>query len=115
MTALEGSADAMPDRSIAWADFDAMLGAMPAELARVANGLGIAADADRLHAIAEGPLMNRYSKALEHDYTPELRRELIANATARHGTAFDGALAMLHSAAEKSPLLARAMRRAGEI
>ncbi|HJU77437.1 MAG TPA: hypothetical protein VJ597_05865, partial [Sphingomicrobium sp.] len=33
MTALETSADAMPDRSIAWADFDAMLRAMPAELA----------------------------------------------------------------------------------
>ena len=115
MTALETSADAMPDRSIAWADFDAMLDAMPAELARVADALGMAADADRLHAVAKGPLMRRYSKALEHEYTPELRRELIAEASARHRGAIDGALAMLHSAAEKSPLLARAMRRAGEI
>ena len=115
MTALEASADAMPDRSIAWADFDAMLDAMPAELARVADALGIVADADRLHAVAEGPLMQRYSKALEYDYTPQLRRELIAGVTGRHGEAIDCALAMLHSATEKSPLLARAMRRAGEI
>ena len=115
MTALEASADAMPDRRIAWADFDAMLDAMPAELARVANALGIAADADRLQAVAVGPLMQRYSKALEYDYTPQLRRELVAEASAQHRGAIDGALAMLHSAAEKSPLLERAMRRAGEI
>jgi hypothetical protein len=114
MTALEASADAMPGRSIAWADFDGMLEAMEPELARIADFFGFMAAPGQLRAIAEGPLMRRYSKALEYDYTPELRRELIAEATARHGAAIDGALAMLHSAAEKSPLLARALRRAGE-
>jgi hypothetical protein len=114
MTALEASADAMPDRSIGWADFDAMLEEMEPELARTADFFGFKVAPDQLSAIAAGPLMRRYSKALEFDYTPELRRELIAEAAARHGAAIDGALAMLHSAAEKSPLLARAMRRAGE-
>lgn len=115
MTALEASADAMSDRRIAWADFDEMLDAMEPELARIAGLFGFMVAPDRLREIAEGPLMRRYSKALEYDYTPKLRRELIAGAVEQHVAAIDGALAMLHSAAEKSPLLARAMRRAGEI
>ena len=48
MTALEAAAEAMADRQIAWADFDAMLGDMARELARVAAFFGFAADADRL-------------------------------------------------------------------
>ena len=57
--------------------------------------------------------MRRYSKALEYDYSAGLRRELIAEATAAPRE-IDDALAMLGRAAEKSPLLARALERAGE-
>ena len=112
MTALEAAADAMADRQIAWADFDVMLEDMPAELARVASFFGF--DAEEVPASATGPLMSRYSKALEYDYSAGLRRELIAEALAANGPAVDGALAMLRSAAEKSPMLARALERAGE-
>jgi hypothetical protein len=114
MTALEAAADAMTDRQIEWADFDTMLDRMESELARVASFFGFVAEEAQLQAIARGPLMTRYSKALEYDYSAELRRELIAEATAQHLPAIDGALAMLRSAAEKSPLLARALARAEE-
>ena len=112
MTALEDAAERMPDRFIYWVDFDHMLQNMQTELARIAEHFGFAAPTDEIEAIASGPLMARYSKALEHDYSPQLRRELIAEALAANGRAFEGALAMLRSAAEKSPLLARAMARA---
>ena len=56
--------------------------------------------------------MSRYSKSLEFDYSAELRRDLIAEAEQLHGPQIDSALAMLRSAAEKSPLLARALSRA---
>ena len=112
MTALEAAADAMADRHILWADFDRMLANMPAELERVAKFFGFALDKGQLRAIAEGPLMRRYSKALEYEYSPDLRRDLIREATAHHAQAIEGALAMLRSAAEKSPLLARALTRA---
>ena len=56
--------------------------------------------------------MQRYSKALEYDYSAGVRRELIAEAEHQHGPQIDSALAMLRSAAEKSPLLARAVSRA---
>jgi hypothetical protein len=110
MTALVAAAEAMPDRSIAWADFDAMLGDMEAELTRVADFFGF--DAARAPEIAAGPLMGRYSKALEYEYSADLRRELIGEASERFGADIDAALAMLRSAAEKSPLLGRALARA---
>lgn len=112
MTALEAAADAMADRRIEWADFDQMLSAMPQELGRVAAFFGIEASGEQIEAVATGPLMSRYSKALEYDYSANLRRDLIAAATEQHREAIDGALAMLRTAAEKSPILARALSRA---
>jgi len=112
MTALEAAAEAMADRKITWANFDAMLADMPAELGRVAAFFGFAASDAQLQAIGEGPLMQRYSKALEYDYSPSLRRDLIAETDAANRPDIDRAIAMLHSAAETSPLLARALDRA---
>ena len=114
MTALEDAADLLENRHVAWADFDAMLDDMTNALARVATLFGFDAPADRIHAVATGPLMRRYSKALEYDYSPGLRRELIDEAGAAHRADIDSALAMLDGAAEKSPLLARALERAKE-
>ncbi|HEY7006619.1 MAG TPA: hypothetical protein VH392_09075, partial [Sphingomicrobium sp.] len=109
MTALEAAAEAMEDRQIAWMDFDAMLGDTEAELARAAQFFGF--DAARVGEVAAGPLMSRYSKALEYEYSANLRRELIAEAAERYSSEIDSALAMLRSAADKSPLLARALQR----
>ena len=109
MTALEAAAEAMADRQVAWADFDVMLESMPAELQRVAHFLGFATD--KIPEIAEGPLMRRYSKALEYDYSPSLRRELIAEAEAANRADIDSAIAILQSAAQQSPLLKRALAR----
>ena len=100
----------MADRQIAWADFDAMLADMPAELSRVADFFGFAAA--NIETIATGRLMGRYSKATEYEYTPALRRDLLAEADAANRADIDSALAMLQSAAENSPLLAHALRRA---
>jgi hypothetical protein len=112
MTSLEHAADQMTDRTIDWADFDRMLEDMPQAIAGVAGHLGFAADAATIETIVGGPLMRRYSKAPDYDYSPALRRELIAGAVRDHGRDIDSALAMLRTAAEKSPLLARAMARA---
>ena len=112
MTALEAAADAMSDRRLLWADFDRLLDDISGGLARIADSFGFDAPAGRLAEIAAGPLMSRYSKALEHDYSPGLRRELLAQADRDHHADIDSALAMLERAAEKSPLLARALQRA---
>lgn len=110
MIALESAAERMINRHIAWADFDAMLADMPGKLVRIATLFGFSSGA--IDAIATGPLMRRYSKATEYEYSPSLRQELIAEAGAASRADLDGALAMLQSAAETSPLLERALRRA---
>jgi hypothetical protein len=112
MTSLEAAAAAMTDREILWADFDSMLANMAPGLQRTAVFFGFDADPDRLSTIAAGPLMGRYSKALEYEYSPTLRQELIADATRRHENEIDLALVMLGSAAEKHELIARALSRA---
>jgi hypothetical protein len=109
MTSLVAAADAMPDRQLEWADFDRMLGAMQPELERIAGFFVFGADAAQLRAIVEGPLMSRYSKAPQYEYSAQLRRDLIADALAANRHAVEGALAMLRSAAEKSPLLERSL------
>jgi hypothetical protein len=114
MTSLEAAADAMTDRRIAWTDFDSMLGDMSTELTQVAKFFGFACDNAGIAALARGPLMLRYSKDLDYEYSPTLRRDLIEDATQRFPREIDGALAMLRRAAEKSPLLARSLERAGE-
>ena len=110
MTALESVVERMPGRHIAWADFDFMLTDVPGELSRIATFFGFATD--KVEAIATGPLMHVYSKATEYEYSPSLRRDLIAEAEAANRADLDGALEMLQSAAENSPLLERALRRA---
>jgi len=112
MTSLEAAAQALPHGRIQWLDFDAFLQSRTAQLTDAAEFLGFASDGAA--AIATGPLLGRYSKAPEYEYSPALRRDLIAEATARHGREIDDALAMLRSAAETSPLLARALARSGE-
>jgi hypothetical protein len=113
MTALEAAAEAMPDRRLQWLDFDALLSDMAAGTRRIAEFFGFDAPAGRMDEIVRGPLMARYSKALEYDYSPSLRRALIDQAIAAHGREIDDALAMLDRSAQESPLLARAIARAG--
>ncbi|HUP67805.1 MAG TPA: hypothetical protein VM145_06320 [Sphingomicrobium sp.] len=112
MISLESATQAMGDRRLMWADFDTMLQRMPSALREVVDHFGFTADDATLGAICSGPLMSSYSKALEYEYSADLRRELIAEQQRYHGPQIDGALAMLHRAAEKSPLLQRALSRA---
>jgi hypothetical protein len=111
MTTLEAAAEAMADRHIQWADFDTLLGDMEGALAQLAQFFGFDAPAERVREIATGPLMGRYSKALEFDYSPSLRRDLIEQEIQLQGRDIDDAVAMLEAAAEHSPLLARALAR----
>ena len=112
MATLESAAATMTDRSVEWADFDAMLHDMATGLRRVAKFLGFPDDAEAVDKIAQGPLMQRYSKDPNYEYSPSLREELIEQELRLQGRDIEGALAMLRKAAEDSPLLARALRRA---
>ena len=108
MVALE-SADGA---NILWADFDRVLCDLDGFLRKLTGFFAFPATAERLAEIANGPLTRRYSKATEYEYSPELRRELLAEAERNHRTDIESALAMLDAAAETAPLLRKALDRA---
>jgi hypothetical protein len=112
MTSLELAEDKLGDRQILWADFDAMLANMAQELGRTAAFFGFAASDEQLAQIAAGPLMGRYSKDPQYDYSANLRQQLIEQELRLKGRDIEAALAMLRTASEKSPIVARALRRA---
>ncbi|MBA3668832.1 MAG: hypothetical protein H0W71_02010 [Sphingomonas sp.] len=111
MTALEAAAEALPDANIVWVDFDRLLDDVGGHLRQISEGLTLDAADQDLAALAQSPLLKQYSKAPEYEYSTRLRRDLIAEAAAHFANDIDGALAMLDRASEKSPLLARALRR----
>jgi hypothetical protein len=113
MTSLERSAQALGDR-VMWLDFDAFLEAPARQLAAAAAFLRHPAEPARIEALAAGPLMRRYSKALEYEYSPELRQALLAEARGMHGRSIDAAVEHLVEAGRRWPAVGAALRRAGE-
>ena len=111
MTALEAAADAMADRRLTWGNFDRLLDDMEAGLGGLAAFFGFDAPPGQLREIVRGPLMGRYSKALEYDYSPSLRARLIDQELSARGGEIEDALAMLERSAQESPLLAGALAR----
>jgi hypothetical protein len=112
MTSLEAAAGRMPADTIFWLDFDTFLSDPSAHLAAIAAHFGHEADAATIDAIVQGPLMTRYSKALDYEYSPDLRRRILADARHRHGAAIRDGLNWLAGLAGRYPAVADAIRRA---
>jgi hypothetical protein len=114
MTSLESACDVMRDRRLLWADFDVMLQDMTGWIRRCAKHFDLKVTPSKAAELANGPLMRRYSKALEYDYSPSLRAELLAEAASRHRADIEAAVEDLGHAAKSTPLLERALRRSGQ-
>jgi hypothetical protein len=112
MTSLEDNASKLGDDKVMWLDFDRFLTDPASHFTRTAEFFGHPVNAAVARTICEGPLMRRYSKALEYEYTPELRREILAEARTIHGAAIRDALGWLDTLAGRYPAIARAIRRA---
>ncbi len=111
MTALEAASGP----NVQWADFDKVLGDLEGSLRAMTDFFGFAATPERVAEIASGPLTRRYSKATEHEYSTQLRRDLLAEADERHRVDIESALAMLDRASETAPLLRKALDRAQKL
>jgi len=110
MTSLERAAAALPSGTVMWLDFDVFLANPARHFAAVAAHFGhSAAEAE---SICAGPLMGRYSKALDYEYSPALRREILADARRRHAPAINDALNWLETLESRYPAAAQAIRRA---
>jgi hypothetical protein len=111
MSSLEQAAARLPG-TVLWMDFDTFLTDPARHFAAIAAHFNYPVDPARARAICEGPLMRRYSKALDSEYSPALRREILADARRRHAGAISDALNWLATLESRYPAAARAIRRA---
>jgi hypothetical protein len=112
MASLERAAEALPAGSAMWLDFDAFLAAPAAALGRLAGFFGVELDPAGAEHLAADPLMRRYSKAAEYEYSRELRDEVLAEARLEQAPAIAAASRWLEAAARGSDAVARAIERA---
>ncbi|HEV2866298.1 MAG TPA: hypothetical protein VGX37_07265 [Allosphingosinicella sp.] len=112
MTSLEHNAARLPPGAVMWLDFDEFLNDAVSSFTAVAAHFGHPVSPAAAAAICGGPLMRRYSKALEYEYSPQLRRDILAQARWRHGAGIREALGWLNALANRYPALAQAIRRA---
>lgn len=94
------------DPRVQWADFEAFLRDPAAALAAQAGHFGLSTDSARIDATLAGPIMGQYSKAPEHGYSPDLRRQLQAEAAAHHAPAIAEAIAWVEAVAARYHSLA---------
>ena len=112
MASLGDAAGKLPPQSVLWMDFDVFLSEPARHFAAIAAHFGHRVDTSAARAICEGPLIRRYSKALDHDYSPDLRREILAEARHRHAPAINDAMNWLGALESRYPAVAQAIRRA---
>src|SRR3546814_14544039 len=74
-----------------------MLADPAAAIAAQATHFGLPVDSARIDATLAGPVMRQYSKAPEHAYSPDLRRQLQAQAAAGHAPAIAEAVAWVEA------------------
>jgi hypothetical protein len=109
MTSLAQAAASLPAGSVLWLDFEDFLRSPAAVLQDLARFFGQPLDAAGAAALARHPFMGRYSKALEYEYSPALREEVLAQARREHGGALARAAAWLDGAAREEPAIAAAV------
>jgi hypothetical protein len=111
MTSLVESASYMPPEAVKWVDFDLFLIEPAAHFLSIAQHFGAPIDNATAAAICNGPLMHRYSKALEYEFSPVTRRQILDEARWQYGSAIREALGWLNELAASYPAVAGAIRR----
>jgi hypothetical protein len=115
MASLDSAARRLPGGSTLWLDFDAFLAAPSESLAALAGFFGVPLDQAGAEHLAADPLMRRYSKAAEHEYSAELREQVLAEARSEQAPAIAAGLRWLESAGRDCPAVAAAVERSGGV
>lgn len=113
MLSLQHAARELPEGAALWIDFDRFLAEPAAVLDRIATHFGLAPDGETLQRLVSGPIMRRYSKAPEHGYSTQLRRQLQQDAAKRHADVVREGLTCLEAFGCENADAARALTRAG--
>lgn len=114
MTALF-QASAGTGASPLWLNFDDFLLAPAEKLQEITKYFGHDLSDNAATALVSSPIMSTYSKAPEHKYSPDLRRQLLQQAGNRYRKEIQCALSWMDEVAKKSPLVARILDLVDEV
>ena len=109
MLSLMQTAQSREPRDVMWLNFDDFLRDPGRNLDSICRFFGYAVDEGQLQALTASPIMTRYSKAPEHGYSTELRRQVLDETMRDRQTDIHAALAWLDSAASEFPQIAHAI------
>lgn len=101
---------ASPSANILWMNFESFLRAPAEELNSAAMHFGHQLSTQKAAELISGPIMSSYSKAPEHDYSPNLRQELLKEANEKHAADIRTAITWTEKIATEFPLVAEAMQ-----
>lgn len=110
MIALRRAAAALGAARVLWVDFDTFLAAPAAGIARIAGHFGVPIDRAGAEALAGSEIMRRYSKAMEHGYSADLRRQVLAEARRTQAADLAAGLTWLEQVAAGDERLAECLR-----
>jgi hypothetical protein len=80
-------------------DFDDFLRSVETGIGRVLNHLGLLSDSQLCDSLARSPVLTRYSKAAEFEYSPELRAQVLNESMRTHGAEIRRGLGWLEAVA----------------
>ena len=101
-----------PQAKIAWLDFDDFLDQPAERLQRTAQHFELDLSTEQARRLVSSPIMTRYSKAPEYDYSATLREELLAEAGKIHADDIKQTLLWIDQLARRFPIVAAALSTA---
>jgi hypothetical protein len=91
-------------------DFDALLADVAGSVRRVAEHFQLPVDSGWLAGIARSPVLTRYSKSPDFEYSPQLRRELLRESRQINAAQIAAGLRWLEKLAGSQPAVARKLK-----
>jgi hypothetical protein len=101
---------AAPERVLS-VDFDALLGDVAAGVGRVIEWFALPVDSAMSGGLARSPVLTRYSKAAEFEYSPELRAQVLSESLRTQAAEITKGLAWLEALAHADERVADLLAR----
>ena len=105
MATLLKAQKARSESSILWMNFDDFLAEPGEQLQNLATHFDLLLSSDQATQLVSGPIMSSYSKAPEHDYSANLREDLLAEASQNHAAPIRSAMLWIEQLANQHPLV----------
>jgi predicted nucleic acid-binding protein len=94
-------------------DFDDVLADVAGSIARVAAHFQLPREARWLENIARSPVLTRYSKSQDFEYSPQMRRELLLQSRQSNASQIDAGLRWLENLARSESAVASVLNASG--